>query len=1182
MVLVAVWNEGLRDATRRDATHLSFQELPFKTQMKRREEGQRRRRRGTMRCGLGVALTLVVMMMMRVVVGTRAAVDFELGGSVGDASCDVKDVEGANEAQLHSILSELTNTTFFRLFQVDLKRKCKFWGKGEDTGPSCTAPSGDGGLPFTTTPASRESDASGSFSKSSEPPKTMCSLDLEKKDGVGMLWSPMTDSVDRTISKPEEKALTSMEEPDVDCSDEELPTFWTDMCHKFAPEEQTEYVNLQLNPERWTGYNGSHVWRAIYEENCMKSALSVDEMCYEERVLYRLLSGMHASINIHIALHSKPPKRALGETEWGSDPKKFMDLFGKHPDRLKNLHFSFVVLLRALRKATPALAHMDVSIGQDREEDLRTQALMRRLLDSHILSSCRDVFGAFDEKSLFRDVQSTLNSDVGKIDQLDPNDLAPVSLKSQFKDIFLNISEVMDCISCQKCKLHGKLQLLGLGTALKVLLLPEDLLASSLNQQEVVALVNTIAKFSHAIRSVPDLLNAARQEALKGESDFVVDSDATRDGGSQSGQSALEAAIAATASHVKSGVLSSEAETKILDALMENDSKVSILAKYYAESMPLRFVEHALRALGLPPLATSAVDEPVDLVVVGGGLAGLTASLTVLDRGGRVTLVEKEAFVGGNSQWASSGINGVIKTARDEENPDSVGAYRDDCEKSSYGNGNGADGLDPETIEHIPTLTSKAGETIEWLRQRAGANLSLLSRLGGHSHARTYRPNEGMAGSSLVFALKAKCEEYMESGRFKVVKKARVTRVSTDGDGQIVGVQWTPADGSKGGGEVKALNVLLATGGYSNDKHGSGALLNMYAPHLTKFATTNTKGTTGDGHKLAFSLGAGAVDMERVQVHPTGFINPEDENADTKTLAAELLRGAGGILLTRSGVRFANELGTRDYVSSRMQEEDEEKLDFVLLLNEKAANEANKHVPLYLKKKLLNKFDSLAELTEWMSSRGDVSVETLKNTLVTYNQDAERGRDIFNKTFFANAPFDLDGPYYAGRVTPVVHYTMGGVKVDDSGRVVRADGSRVNGLYAAGEIIGGVHGKNRLGGNALTECAVFGRLVGQDVEIEATKAAAPSATTTRTDAPPRQTKNQDINAAELAKHNTMTDCWVALYGKVYDFTDFLEDHPAGADAILRYSGADGTDIFESVHSRNMLDEFEPIGTFLAD
>ena len=102
---------------------------------------------------------------------------------------------------------------------------------------------------------------------------------------------------------------------------------------------------------------------------------------------------------------------------------------------------------------------------------------MSRLLESHILSSCRDVFGAFDEKSLFRDVQSTLNVGSGTIGEASEL-LAPVSLKSQFKDIFLNISEVMDCISCQKCKLHGKLQLLGLGTALKVLLLPEDLLDS--------------------------------------------------------------------------------------------------------------------------------------------------------------------------------------------------------------------------------------------------------------------------------------------------------------------------------------------------------------------------------------------------------------------------------------------------------------------------------------------------------------------------------------------------------------------------------------------------------------------------------------------------------------------------------------------------------------------------------
>ena len=1122
----------------------------------------------------GVALALVVVARAGGVGGGDARSRERLGGAVGDASCDVEDVESANEAQLHSILSELTNTTYFRLFQVDLKRTCKFWRRAEDAAedaaPSCTAPTSADASPF----GSGETTTSAS----SEPPKTMCSLDLEDKYGTGPTrWSPVTDSVDRTISQPEERALTLVDETETDCSDENSPTFWTDMCHKFAPEEQTEYVNLQLNPERWTGYNGSHVWRAIYEENCLKSALSVDEMCYEERVLYRLLSGMHSSINIHIALHSKPPKRALGETEWGSDPKKFVDIFSKHPDRLKNLHFSFVVLLRALRKAAPALAKMDVRMGQNAAEDARTQALMSRLLDSHILSSCRDVFGAFDEKSMFRDAQTTLSAKSGMIDG-EPELLAPVSLKSQFKDIFLNISEVMDCISCQKCKLHGKLQLLGLGTALKVLLLPEEHLESTLNRQEVVALINTIAKFSHAIRKVPELMNAARQETLK--------SDASADTGfilreeHQSDRSALDAAVAATAMHIKSGELTSTSEEAIVNAILDDNPKVSVLAKYYAENMPRKFIEHALRALGLPPLRVGASDdEPVDLVVVGGGLAGLTASLTTLDRGGRVTLVEKEAYVGGNSQWASSGINGVLSSI--ENNPDSVEAYSDDCEKSSFGNGNGRESLDPETVEHIPTLTSKAGQTIEWLRQRVGADLSLLSRLGGHSYARTYRPSEGMAGSSLIFALKAKCEEYLESGHFKVVKKARVNNVLTDDHGSIIGVRWTSSDDSGEGGEIKARHVLLATGGYSNDKHGADALLNKYAPQLTKFATTNTKGTTGDGHKLAFGLGAGAIDMQRVQVHPTGFINPEDERADTKTLAAELLRGAGGILLTRSGQRFANELGTRDYVSARMQEEDPEKLDFVLLLNEQGANEANKHVPLYIQKKLMTKFETLGDLVSWMSERGDVTEEVIRTSLEKYNADAESGRDAFNKTFFANVPFDTSGPFFAGRVTPVVHYTMGGVKVDSSGRVVRPDGTPIAGLFAAGEIIGGVHGKNRLGGNALTECAVFGRLVGSSVNIDsrAPAGAARTVFAAQVDAP-KESEDVKISREELAKHASADDCWVSLYGKVYDFTDFLEDHPAGAEAILKYGGADGTKIFEAVHSRNMLDDFKPIGTLV--
>jgi predicted heme/steroid binding protein len=141
---------------------------------------------------------------------------------------------------------------------------------------------------------------------------------------------------------------------------------------------------------------------------------------------------------------------------------------------------------------------------------------------------------------------------------------------------------------------------------------------------------------------------------------------------------------------------------------------------------------------------------------------------------------------------------------------------------------------------------------------------------------------------------------------------------------------------------------------------------------------------------------------------------------------------------------------------------------------------------------------------------------------------------------------------------------------------VRADGTPVAGLFAAGEIIGGVHGKNRLGGNALTECAVFGRLVGTNVNIVSNTDAPSAATEVPKPTIPKQ--DRIITREELAKHASADDCWVALYGRVYDFTDFLDDHPAGADAILRYGGGDGTKIFEAVHSRNMLNDFEAIGT----
>jgi succinate dehydrogenase/fumarate reductase flavoprotein subunit len=367
-------------------------------------------------------------------------------------------------------------------------------------------------------------------------------------------------------------------------------------------------------------------------------------------------------------------------------------------------------------------------------------------------------------------------------------------------------------------------------------------------------------------------------------------------------------------------------------------------------------------------------------------------------------------------------------------------------------------------------------------------------------------------------------------------------------------------------------------------------------------------GTTGDGHKLAFRLGAQGVDMANVQIHPTGFVDPKDPTASTKTLAAEILRGAGGLLLTRDGRRFVDELGTRDYVSGRMLAEAKAEanagglpdgegvsFDFILLLNDAGAREADKHVPLYTQKGLLREFDSIEDLAKWLDDevgakdvRGSVgkgesidTAATVRTTLAGYDETAGLGGPdpATNKTFFHNAPFSGSNKFYAGRVTPVVHYTMGGVRVDHLGRVVAESGDVIEGLYAAGELIGGVHGRNRLGGNALTECAVFGRIVGGDVPIASPSSfddaggggGAPAA------AAPARVARRDVTKAELGGHASEASCWVAVYGEVYDFTDFLDEHPAGAEAILKYGGTDGTAIFDSVHSKDMLDDFDAIG-----
>jgi flavocytochrome c len=1120
-------------------------------------------------------------------------------GPLEDAKCAVADVERANVEQLHSILQELAKNEYFQLFHLPTDRECPYWHTAASTSSAESASSSESTTHKCDTVAPADDPLfsafdSSSSSSSTPPPPPACAIVAEPAPAApSFAWRPATDAVDRTITRNEDVALRRgrANNEDPDCDNADLPSFWLDMCGAIDDSEaaddatSTQFVSLTKNPERWTGYNGSEVWRAMYVENCFQNNATADPdaMCYEERVLYRLLSGMHASINIHISKNYYPPRKGKRDT-FEPNPRRYWQQFARHPERLRNLHFAFVVLLRAVQRGSAYLS----SQTQYGERGLQ---LVRRLIDSNVLHSCNAVFSAFDESVLFSGDGGTL----------------PTTHKQQFKHVFRNISTLFDCVTCQQCRLHGKLQLLGVGTALKLLLLPQELI--SVTRQEAVALFNTLAKFSDAIVSARELEQQARdlmdREAVAAAAAAAATAPATTpatappppppsmsnvDLGSQ-----VFNAVGTLKRLARGGQLSSEIELKLLGAAVAREPGLLALAWHYANddsvlSGVLRSQADSivrLAASGGAP-ASASTSSVYDAVVIGAGLSGLVCAVRVAERGGRVLLLEKEAFFGGNSAWASSGVNAVTEEDAgavfdDNAAPgerDTLERYRRDTLKSG--------GVNESAL--IDVLTGRSGDALRWLRSH-GVALPLRGRLGGHSAERTYRPVAGMAGTELIRQLGRLAEGKASdsaavASRIDIRKRARAVELVVR-DGAVAAVVYE--DGAGGARvSVAARNVVIATGGYAAAR-GAGMLLAEHRPDLVHLGTTNGRWATGDGILLARAAGADVINLHDVQVHPTAFVRkiraesaaplPADsaaaveEGEKPRTLCAEILRGVGGVLLDQEGKQFVDALETRKHIvanmmahTARLRESAAHAArpvradEFVLLLGA-SAKRATSHVSLYEQKSLLVPLATLADVARWMA----VDEATLRASL-------------------ASAPALLaDAPYHVGLVGPALHYTMGGIRIDTSGRVLTPSGDVLRGLWSIGEASGGIHGTNRLGGNALTECVVFGLAAGNAMPLTTTTATATATatatttTTTSATTTTTTTTTRMIDASELAQHASSSSCWVALYGSVYDFTDFLEEHPAGPQAILEFAGQDGTAKFEAVHSRDLLEDFSPIG-----
>ena len=494
--------------------------------------------------------------------------------------------------------------------------------------------------------------------------------------------------------------------------------------------------------------------------------------------------------------------------------------------------------------------------------------------------------------------------------------------------------------------------------------------------------------------------------------------------------------------------------------------------------------------------AAAAEDRAVDtdIVIVGAGGAGMTAAIAAANEGKNVVIVESQAMVGGNSVRSTGGMNAAKTPAQDEnEFAESAGVekiletaasewagneaitaladtvagqwaeyqanpvgYFDSVELMELDTLIGGHGInDPALVE---TLCSNSADAVAWLGEQ-GIELSSVGAAGGASVKRIHRPvdSEGKTisvGSYMIPLLQAKCEEL----GVEFIMNTTANEILTDANGAAVGIAATDKNGAAV--TVNAKAVILATGGF-------GANLDMvveYKPELAGFMTTNAAGAQGQGIDMAVAIGAGTVDMDQIQIHPT-------VEANTAALITEGLRGDGAILVNAEGNRFTDEVGTRDVVSAA---EIAQTGSYSWLVIDQAMADASSVIQGYIK----NGYTVTGETYEELADAMGVDAAAFAATMDKWNAAVAAGVDEeFGRTSFAN-PLDT-APYYAIKVTAGIHHTMGGLTINPQTQVLAGDGTVIDGLYAAGEVTGGVHGGNRLGGNAVADFVVFGRIAGE-------------------------------------------------------------------------------------------------------
>ena len=561
------------------------------------------------------------------------------------------------------------------------------------------------------------------------------------------------------------------------------------------------------------------------------------------------------------------------------------------------------------------------------------------------------------------------------------------------------------------------------------------------------------------------------------------------------------------ASHETNGIGSKAAETMPGAIVAANSLDVDgVSGATQTSKAIIEAATAALKQAGLEPSdlvskntsTTKAkdIEETVDVVVVGAGGAGMTAAITATDAGKKVIVVESQPIAGGNSVRSTGGMN-AAKTPYQDKNEfkEAAGVEKtlataaekfadnatitalaatvkeqwDAYQANPQGYFDSVELMELDTLiggkgknnpELVKTLAENSAAAIEWLAS-IGAEVKNVGAFGGASVKRIHRPVNAdgkvtAVGAYIVPILEKNLQDRNVQFLFDTTANEIIMK-----DGKAVGIKATGKDGHKV--TINAKSVVIATGGFG----ANAEMVEKYKPELKGFATTNAEGAQGQGIEMATAVGAATVDMDQIQIHPTVHIE-EDGNAH---LITEGLRGDGAILVNAEGKRFYDEVSTRDKVSAAIIAQPDKSAWLVV---DQSMVDKSAVIAGYIKSGYTVTGATYEELAKAMG----VDEATFVSTMNTWNQAVEAKSDAeFNRTSFAN-PLTA-APYYAIKITPAVHHTMGGIVINPKAEVLNEKGEVISGLFAAGEVTGGVHGANRLGGNAVADFTVFGRIAGQ-------------------------------------------------------------------------------------------------------